>query len=87
MLSILSPLRIKRSQPAKCMIAIMVMRGQYYGDARTVETSVFINAEILVRRFFKRSFKKVLLYTEAPKHRLAEQEISECPYFWGVWGA
>ena len=37
----------------------------YYGDASTVETSVFINAEILVRLFFKRSLKNVLLYTEA----------------------
>ena len=53
----------------------------YYGDASTVETSVFINAEILVRLYFRRSLKNVLLYTEAPKHRLVEQEISECPGF------
>ena len=51
------------------------------GDPSTAETSVFINAEILVRLFLKRSFKKVLLYTEAPKHRLVEQEISEYPQF------
>ena len=50
------------------------------GDPSTVETSVFINAEILKSDFsLKRSLKKVLPYTEAPKHRLVEQEISECP--------
>ena len=59
----------------------------YYGDASTVETSVLINAEILVRLFFKQSLKKVLLYTEAPKHHLVEQEISECPQFFGGVGA
>ena len=70
MLSILSLLCIKRSQPAKCMT---------YGDPSTVKTSVFI-AEILKSDcFFKRSLKKVLLYTEASKHRLVEQDISECP--------
>ena len=59
----------------------------YYGDASTVETSVFKNAEILVRLFFQAITQKVLLYTEAPKHRLVEQEIFECPQFFGVWGA
>ena len=63
----------------------------YYGDASTVGTSVLINAEILVGLFFRRSLKNVLLYTEVPKHRLVEQEISECPgffffFFWGGGG-
>ena len=58
----------------------------YYGDASTVETSVFTNAEILVRLFFQAITQKVLLYTEAPKHRLVEQEIFECPQFFGGVG-
>ena len=57
------------------------------GDPSTVETSVFINAEILKSDFFflKRSLKKVF-YTEAHKHRLVEQEISECPQSFFVGG-
>ena len=76
MLSILSPVRIKCSQPAKCMIVIMVMRVQLRLQWNISQTFFF---------FFKRSLKKVLLYTEAP--RLVEQEISECPhFFWGGGG-
>ena len=36
--------------------------------------------------FFQAITQKVLLYTEAPKHRLAEQEISECLHFIGGGG-